>query len=454
MENMAPYNYEKVYSVSEFTRILKTFVEYSFYIVRLRGEISSLKITYANAYYFDLKDEGAKIRCIIFKKDISRVKFEIKDGLSVIIYGRISIYEARGDYSVIVNEMEPFGYGELFLLFEKLKEKLEKEGLFDESRKRAIPFLPETIGIVTSKSGAVFHDMLKIIYKRFENIHVIFANASVQGEKAPQEIAKAIENLNAYGKTTKKIDVIIVGRGGGSLEDLWAFNEEITARAIYNSDIPVISAVGHEPDITIADYVADRRASTPSNAAEIVVPVKSELLREIRNLRERLNIAKAISNKRSLFISFHRRLEISTPLRMIYDRRIKIDETGYKLRKNTLGWFETLRNTITFLDKRLTLRSPNQIINQKRTLASSFLKTMDKSISIFLKNKKERVKSESLLLNSFNPYNVLKRGYGIVFSGERKVISSASAVNSGDKIKIRLKDGAIAAAVTGTEEIP
>ena len=290
-----------VFTVSELTKLIKVTLEDNFYNIRIKGEISGLKTNYSSGYYFDIKDEFAKLKCIIFKSDLRKIRCELKEGMSVTVYGRLNLYEPRGEYSFIVSEIEPFGYGELYVMFERLKEKLKKEGLFDESRKRTIPFLPERIGIVTSRNGAVLHDMVKIITSRFENVSIIFANASVQGLNAAAEIAGAIELLNKYSNSERKIDVIIVGRGGGSIEDLWAFNEEITARAIYNSKIPIISAVGHETDFTIADFVADRRASTPSNAAEMAVPVKSELIRQLKSLTVRLKSAavKAISNKKN-----------------------------------------------------------------------------------------------------------------------------------------------------------
>ncbi|HEC25113.1 MAG TPA: exodeoxyribonuclease VII large subunit, partial [bacterium] len=200
-----------IFSVSELSRLLKETIEGSFYNIKVKGEISGLKTNYSSGYYFDLKDEYAKLKCIIFKSDIRKIRCEIKDGLSVTAYGRIGLYEPRGEYSFIISELEPSGYGELYILFERLKSKLRKEGLFDNSHKRKIPFMPETIGIVTSKNGAVLHDIIKVIESRFENVSIILANASVQGKNSSTEIVAAIELLNLYGKTQRKIDVIIVG---------------------------------------------------------------------------------------------------------------------------------------------------------------------------------------------------------------------------------------------------
>lgn len=493
MKNQSGYGYDSTYSVSEFTRLLKTLVEYNFPAVNIKGEVSSLKTGYSSGYYFDLKDESSKIRCVIFRRDIYHIGFELKDGLSVIVHGRMNLYEARGDYNIIIDRIETAGQGELNLLFERLKARLEKEGLFDESRKRKIPFIPGLIGIVTSKSGAVLHDILKIIYSRYDNARIIFVNTSVQGEKAPEEIASAVELLNSYSRNVEKIDVMIIGRGGGSLEDLWAFNEEITARAIYNSEIPVISAVGHEPDITIADYVADVRASTPSNAAEIVVPVKSDLSLKIKGLRERLTPVKIITYRKKMLSVLKTRLEVSSPGRITQDKRIKIDDMAYLLGRNLSDKIIFLRRNIEHLNKRLILKEPLHVITVKRQAVKSLLKTMDKITGDLLNRNKltlqrkisdlhkneisqkiknyaqavkfhrqslvsaainfiqlkcaKRIEGSAGLLESFNPYNVIKRGYAIVFSRDGKIISNISKVQIREKVKIMIKDGSLKATV-------
>ena len=442
-----------ILTVSEFSRILKAAIENVFYSVRVKGEISGLKTNYSSGYYFDLKDESSKLKCIIFKSDLSKVKFDIKDGLSVTVYGRINLYEPRGEYSFIVSEIEPLGYGELYILFERLKEKLRREGLFDESRKRAIPFLPETIGIVTSKSGAVLHDIVKILKSRFENISVIFANASVQGQNSAAEIAHAVELLNLYSAARKKIDVIIVGRGGGSIEDLWAFNEEITARAIYNSSIPVISAVGHETDFTIADFVADKRASTPSNAAEMAVPVKSELVKQSENLKNRLKLGalNLISNRKAELSNLIKSMEKVSPKRIIQDKRIRVYDLTESLQNSAEGRINLLMLNVSHLRKRLLLKNPLNVFKERKLYITGLSGRLRRAAEITIANYKSRVGTECKALNSLSPYNVLKRGYGIVFSEEKKVVSSVMQVKENEIIRIVLNDGGLSAKVLEAE---
>ena len=447
-------NYNKaVLTVSELSRLLKETIEGSFYDIRVKGEISGLKTNYPSVIYFDLKDEYAKLKCIIFKNDAKKIKFDIKEGLSVTAYGRIGIYEPKGEYNLVISGIEPLGYGEFYLLFEQLKEKLKGEGLFNESHKRKIPFLPETIGIVTSRNGAVLYDMLKIIKSRFKNVSIIFANASVQGKNSPAEIAFALNLLNVYSRTIIKVDVIIIGRGGGSIEDLWAFNEEVTARAVYNSEIPVISAVGHETDFTIADFVADRRASTPSNAAEMVVPVKLELVKQIKMLINRMEqgIFNIVSNKRDELFNLIKNRETSSPKRKVQDRMLRVYDISYRLYKAANSSIGLLKINVTHMRKRFLLRNPLSVFNENKTHIEGLLKMLKKEAEIMIVNYKNKLKTENKALNSLNPYNVLKRGYGIVFTGNQRVVSSVLSVEENENIKITLSDGNLSAVVKGRD---
>lgn len=273
-----------IYSVSQLTSSIKIVLEDSFQNIWIEGEISNFDRPSSGHFYFTLKDDKSELKCVFFKNNNEKIKFEIKDGMQVLCCGRISIYEKRGVYQLYVAKIEPKGVGALQLAFEQLKEKLFKEGLFDDAHKKDIPLLPERIGIVTSTTGAAIRDILHVLNKRFSNVEVIINPVKVQGDGAREEIASAIEEFNAL----KNVDVMIVARGGGSLEDLWAFNEEIVARAIYNSNIPVISAVGHEIDWTISDFVADMRAPTPSVAAEIVIAKKSELEDKLDEIEKKI----------------------------------------------------------------------------------------------------------------------------------------------------------------------
>ncbi len=442
-----------IFSVSELSRLLKETIEGSFYNIKVKGEISGLKTNYSSGYYFDLKDEYAKLKCIIFKSDIRKIRCEIKDGLSVTAYGRIGLYEPRGEYSFIISELEPSGYGELYILFERLKSKLRKEGLFDNSHKRKIPFMPETIGIVTSKNGAVLHDIIKVIESRFENVSIILANASVQGKNSSTEIVAAIELLNLYGKTQRKIDVIIVGRGGGSIEDLWVFNEETTARAIYNSAIPVISAIGHETDFTIADFTADRRASTPSNAAEIVVPVKFELIKQLKTLRGRIEqgVFNIVSAKKGSLSNLIENRERVSPKRLIQDKMLRVYDISDRIRKVVSGRLDLLKVNASHLNKRLSLKNPSAVFNESRVYVTGLSERLKNAAGVTILNCKNRLQTESKALNYLSPYNVLRRGYGIVFTDKNEIVSSVLNVEDNENIKIALSDGSLNATVNGKE---
>ena len=312
-----------IYKVSELTSSIKVILEDSFSNVWVEGEISNFKSHTSGHFYFTLKDDRSELKVTFFKRYNENIKFEIKDGMYAVCFGKVSVYEKRGQYQFNATRMEAKGIGALQLAFEQLKEKLFKEGLFDESRKRPIPTLPGSIGIVTSPTGAAIRDVLHVLGKRFSNFHVIINPAKVQGEGAGEEIASAIQDFNVLNN----VDVIIVGRGGGSLEDLWAFNEEIVARAIFNSKIPVISAVGHEIDWMISDFVADLRAPTPSVAAERVIAKKSELIDRLDNIEEKL---KAIPSE--IVMEYEQRLDdIEEGLLLRFKHYIQLKEGSFKL---------------------------------------------------------------------------------------------------------------------------
>ena len=277
-----PFRY--ILTVSELTQEIKDIVELRFPDIWVEGEISNLRIPPSGHIYFTLKDDFSQIRAVLFKTQARTLRFVLEDGLHVICRGRLSVYERRGEYQLILAEVEPKGIGALQLAFLQLKDRLKREGLFDPAHKKPIPMLPQTIGIITSPTGAAIRDMLHIIHRRFENVHILLYPVRVQGEGASLEIAKAIQDFNKW----MNVDVIIAGRGGGALEDLWSFNEEIVARAIYHSKIPIVSAVGHETDYTISDFVADLRAPTPSAAAELVVRDKREIKKTVHYLLEGL----------------------------------------------------------------------------------------------------------------------------------------------------------------------
>ena len=274
----------KIFSVSELTKQIRSLLENNFAEVWIAGEISNFRSPGSGHFYFTLKDDQAQLSAVMFRGANARLPFKIEDGQEVICHGRVTVYESRGQYQIVVDHCDPKGIGALQLAFEQLKKKLQTEGLFDAARKKPLPFLPKNIGVVTSPTGAAIRDILNILQRRFPGIEVLLVPVKVQGVGAAEEIAEAIRLLNEQGE----VDVMIVGRGGGSMEDLWAFNEEAVARAIFASKIPVLSAVGHEIDFTIADFVADVRAPTPSAAAELAVPRKEDLAAAIQNMRQRL----------------------------------------------------------------------------------------------------------------------------------------------------------------------
>ncbi|MDP8229840.1 MAG: exodeoxyribonuclease VII large subunit [Candidatus Gorgyraea atricola] len=328
-----------VYQVSELTSGIRTVLESSFSNIWVEGEISNFKSHSSGHFYFTLKDDRSELKCTFFKNCNVKNKFEIQDGMQVICFGRVSVFEKRGQYQMNVIKMEPKGVGALQLAFEQLKERLFKEGLFDQARKRPIPMLPNRIGIVTSPTGAAIRDMLHVLDKRFSNVEVVINPVKVQGQGAKEEIVRAIEGFNKLGN----IDVMIVGRGGGSLEDLWAFNEEIVARAIHASKIPVISAVGHEIDWTISDFVADLRAPTPSVAAERAIANKGEIAERLENLERRLK---------------------EYPLNIVkeYEQRLDDIEDGLSLRFR--HYIEIKEGNFRLLSEKLEILSPLGILGR------------------------------------------------------------------------------------------
>lgn len=391
-----------VITISALTTLIKKTIEGSFYDLWITGEVSGFRKREGLHLYFDLKDDSSKIRAIIFGTGKNLIQFELKDGLEVICHGKVSLYAPTGQYSFVVDYIEPKGIGALQLAFEQLKKKLQAEGLFEQSRKRRIPFLPRKIGIVTSPSGAALRDMLNILKRRFSNVDVLIAPAKVQGDGAAVEIAKGIEQLNRFDD----VDLIIVGRGGGSLEDLWAFNEEVVARAIFSSRIPVISAVGHEIDFTIADFVADKRAPTPSAAAELSVPVKEELKQFLLQQRGRLERGLLNKHRISLQILASMRERLRSPKIAMPDHMLKVDSLFQRLKY-------------------------------------SMQVGIDKKESGVLKLAKE--------LGHLSPLGILAKGYSVVQKRSGEVLRRASNVMIGDFLDVTLFDGKIGAKVQSKE---
>ncbi len=351
-----------IYTVSELTKYIRVILEDSFPAIWVEGEISNYTLHSSGHMYFSMRDANSVLKCAMFKRANEKLKFKLKDGMKVICFGAVSVYEARGDYQLIVEDIEPKGVGALQLQFQQLKEKLAKEGLFDVAHKIPIPYLPTRIGVVTSPTGAAIRDILNVARRRFSNVEIIINPVKVQGQGAKEEIALAIRQFNKL----KNIDVMIVGRGGGSLEDLWAFNEEIVARAIYESEIPVISAVGHEIDYTIADFVADVRAPTPSAAAELVIPKKEDLANAINTSRTRLKNALAgkIDFLKEKLISLKESYVLRQPLNLVIQYEQKIDDICKNLAVYIDHLVKMRGENFNLLSSKLEVLSPLGILNR------------------------------------------------------------------------------------------
>jgi len=421
----------RVYTVSEITQDIKLILENTFSEVWVEGEVSNVRPSSAGHCYFSLKDGQALLPAVLFNRAASQVQFKIEDGLKVVCFGNIEVYPPHGKYQLIVEKIEPKGIGSLQLALEQLKAKLEKEGLFSPEHKRPIPYLPSRIGIVTSLSGAAIKDMLKVLDRRFRDIHIIINPVRVQGEGAGQEIAQAIRDFNIFNKSLRaqeRIEVLIVGRGGGSIEDLWAFNEEVVARAIYHSEIPVISAVGHERDWTIADLVADLRAATPSVAAELVVPKKEDLRARVLELLSDATRATA---------------------QLIQDAKDILDDLTHRLYLSidniTSRKEETLKNFL----KNLVLLSPQNRIQQYIEKLAIFEQGMHLRIGHIVELRQSQYQSLVERLASLNPLAILSRGYSVTFRiKDNSLVKDPTILKIGEGLRTRCYKGEIKSTVT------
>lgn len=351
-----------VYTVSELTREIKQVLESGFPRLWVEGEISNLKRQSSGHLYFTLKDENSQISCAMWRFRAGQLLYRPEDGMKVLVEGDVQVYERGGYYQLIVQQMQPAGVGELQIAFEQLKKKLHAEGLFDEARKRPLPNYPERVGVVTSPSGAAVRDIISVISRRFPGVQIILCPVRVQGETAAAEIARAIRDFNDYGE----VDVLIVGRGGGSLEDLWAFNEEPVARAIFESKIPVVSAVGHEVDYSISDFVADRRAPTPSAAAELVVRDRQELLGVTAYYREKLaaGLLQQIESNRERLRSFRQSYAFRRPEDIVYQKLQRLDELEHQMQSVVAHLLEMKAQAVNALQQQIRALNPDSILQR------------------------------------------------------------------------------------------
>ena len=374
--------------------------------VRVWGELSNFRRHHSGHCYFTLKDAGASLRCVMFRSKAVGLKFVPRDGLRVRLAGNVSVYERDGNYQLYVESMLPDGLGDLSAAFAKLREKLLAEGLFDESRKQPIPVMPKAIGVVTSPTGAALRDIVTVARRRHGGIPIILVPAQVQGEEAPEQIVRGIELLDRSGR----VDVIVIGRGGGSIEELWAFNDERVVRAVAAAVMPIVSAVGHQTDFTLSDFAADLRAATPSQAAELVVPDRLELLRRLSAARRRLNQALR-----------HRLIE----------RRLRLERC--------------LQSSL--------FRRPQELLRDRSQLLDQLSERLTHALKAALDERQQRLRIANEKLNLLNPWGVLQRGYSVVRRPDGAVISSAEAVETGESLDVWLHRGKLAVTVTRAERV-
>lgn len=399
---------QKILSISQINEYLGALIDRDSLLgkVAVCGEISNYKVYPSGHHYFTLKDENAALRCVMFRSSAVKLRFRPANGMKVIAMGRIAVYPRDGGYQLYCSAMTPEGIGDLYAAFEQLKVKLASQGLFEQAHKQPLPKYPGTIGIITSSAGAAIHDMLRILKKRYPLTQVRLLPVRVQGAEAPGEIAAAIRYANTYSLA----DLLIVGRGGGSIEDLWAFNDETVAHAIYDSRIPVISAVGHEPDVTISDFVADLRAATPSNAAELAVPDQEALRQQLDS--------------------------ISSAMATALQRQLK-----------------SARQHLQILSARPVLQSPQVYLDQRRNTLLTAQKHLILAHQNYLGGRRQHFIALTAKMDALSPLKVLTRGYAMVQKADREVVRSAAQVDPGERITIRISDGRLNAVVDKIEEV-
>jgi len=437
----------KIYSVSELSQQIRNLLEKEFPDVWVVGEVSNFRAASSGHLYFTLKDESAQIRAVCFRNQARYLKFRPQDGISVIARGHLSVYETRGEYQLYIEYLEPAGVGALQLAFEQLKQKLAAEGLFDPGRKKPLPLLPRTVGVVTSPTGAVIRDILRVLRRRFRNMNVMLCPVKVQGEGAAEEIVEGIKTLNRQ----TGVDVIIVARGGGSLEDLWAFNEEIVARAIAASKIPIISAVGHETDFTIADFVADLRAPTPSAAAELVVRGKQEFVNDLRTRAQRMShiIRLSLSEARRRFTELRMHRVFQTLQTRLGEKAQRLDELIAALERLVLENLNKAREAWLHASAGVVRYDFRRIIGLKRAQLDERLGGLESGFKRYLTERRNRLGQAEAILRERSPLVILKRGYSITREASGKIVRDAAQVAIGDDVSIRLTRGELGAIVRG-----
>jgi len=419
------FNIDEIYTVTDFLKLCRNSIEKSVPHCFIEGEISNLSKPSSGHWYFSLKDSKGQIKCAFFRMSQRKIQFNPENGMSVIIRGAPTLYEQRGDFQLIVQQMEPAGVGNLQLAFDQLKTKLRMEGLFEPGKKKNLPLNPKTIGVISSSSGSVIMDIIKVLKTRYPFAEVLLYDTPVQGENAYKSIINALESADRQ----KKCDVLILARGGGSLEDLWAFNEEELARAIFNCSTPIISSIGHETDTTIADFVADFRAPTPSSAAVSATPDRNTLIYKASIFRKEL---------RDLMNQSLQKMQISLNV-----LRVKIIDPSQQL----------MMNAQKLDDYELRLFSiSNNIMEKNKFELNQKINHLNNQFEYFIRDQKNKLSNKASLLNLLSPLNTLSRGYTITQDDKEKVIASLKKINSGDSIITRFHDGKVISKVTKKED--
>jgi len=434
----------QIFTVSELNRTVRQLLESTLPLLWVEGEISNFARPSSGHWYLTLKDQNAQVRCAMFKNSNTRVNFKPGNGISVLVRCRVGLYEGRGDYQLIIEHMEEAGFGALQRQFDQLKVKLANEGLFDQAHKQPMPRSVNHIGVVTSSTGAAFKDILAVLNRRFPSIKVTLFPTAVQGGQAAEQIVEAIDNANQ----NNHCDALIVGRGGGSLEDLWPFNEESVARAIFNSGIPIVSAVGHEVDFTIADFIADLRAPTPSAAAELISPNGDEIISQFAGFETLLAnaINRRLQRLNQKTVELRNRLQ--HPGRKLQEQAQHLDHLDIRLKRSIQGILQVYRHKITLRRDRLLRQHPREALAHQRQRLNDAINQISKAASRQLKEKVSHTEQTMHLLDAVSPLKILSRGFSVIRDDKNQVVKSIASVTPGENLRASLIDGELNIEVT------
>ncbi len=437
-----------VYTVTQLTTRIRATLENAFPEVWVEGEVSNLRIPSSGHVYFSLNDQESQIRAVLFRRMAAALPFNVENGLTVLGKGRVSVYEPRGEYQLLLEYLEPKGIGALQIAFEQLKQQFDREGLFDPARKRPLPFFPRHVGVITSGTGAALHDIVTVVHRRCPVIRIRLFPVAVQGPGAAQQIAEAVRLANQQAD----LDVLIVGRGGGSWEDLWSFNEEVVVRAIAGSRIPVISAVGHEIDFTLSDFAADYRAPTPSAAAESVSPVLADLMEGIWEKNARLAQAMRGTfrfHRNQVVLALH---TLPVPSQILQRQVQRVDELSFRLGSGIRAMLAAVRPRLAALAAGLGRVGPGYSWQRGSLMLPQLLRRLSKAMPWVITGKKHQLRTVASTLDTLSPLAVLSRGYSILeTSPGGKIVKDAQSVQVGDRIRARLAEGKLSCLVEQTE---